>query len=125
LRILIPIAFFSFIFLFAITCKKKDAAKEVVSTCDSTGTISYSSQIKPIFNSSCGTNSNGCHSAASSFGDLTNYNGVKIHLPQMILHCVLQDDPNNYKPMPLGAGKLSDCNIAKIRNWVAQGYPNN
>ena len=92
---------------------------------DSSGVISYSIQIVPILNSSCGTSSGGCHSAVSGFGDFTNYAGVKIHLPSMLLHAVLQDQPNIFVPMPLAGSKLSICNIGKIRNWINQGYPNN
>ena len=115
--------------LFAIVLTNCDTKKKelapTVSNCDSTGTISYSKQIVPILNTSCGLNSGGCHSATSSYGDFTNYAGVKIHLPNMVLHAVLQDDQTHYVAMPLAAPKLSLCNIAKIRNWINQGYPNN
>ena len=102
--------------------KKQDT---VVSNCDSTGTISYSKQIMPIINTYCYTNSTGCHGANSTYGDFTTYAGLKIHLPNMVLRAVFQDDPTHYKPMPLGSAKLSACNLAKINDWIKQGYPNN
>jgi hypothetical protein len=30
-----------------------------------------------------------------------------------------------FLPMPQNGNKLSDCNITKIRLWVADGAPNN
>jgi cytochrome c553 len=30
-----------------------------------------------------------------------------------------------FDAMPKGASKLSDCDIARIRAWVAAGQPNN
>ncbi len=122
-------------FFFFISCcliclysctKNKDKVKDVVSTCpDSTGTISYSQHIVPIINASCGKNAGACHGSSSSFGDFNTYQGFISHPASHIVHSVRQDDPNTYKPMPLAAAKLSDCNIAKIVNWVNQGAKNN
>jgi hypothetical protein len=36
----------------------------------------------------------------------------------------LNHDPG-YSPMPKGGAKLSDCDLAKLRQWVAAGTPNN
>jgi len=32
---------------------------------------------------------------------------------------------NGYIPMPQGGGKLPACDLAKIKNWINQGAPNN
>ena len=95
-------------------------------TCDTTGSISFSSQVAPIINVSCGVNSGACHGSGASNGDLTTYAGVHIHVAGgMLLHAVMQDQPSVDVPMPLAAAKLSDCNIAKIKKWIDQGALNN
>ena len=123
LIIIVSLAFF-------ISCAKKKSEPVVVPIvntvpCDSTGTISYSIQIVPIINASCGASIGACHNNTSTFGDFNSYQGFTSHPPSHIIHCIKQDDPANYQPMPLGASKLSACKIAKIVNWVNQGELNN
>ena len=124
------IKYILFIFLIIVlaisSCSKKDnTKKQIISDCDSTGTISYKNHIVPIINVSCGVNAGACHNATSSYGDFNSYQGFISHPASHIIHCVKQDDQINYKPMPLGANKLSSCNIAKIVNWVNEGRLNN
>ncbi|HWY10690.1 MAG TPA: hypothetical protein VN026_05150, partial [Bacteroidia bacterium] len=89
------------------------------------GTISYSNQIVPIINASCGKTDNNCHSSSSGFGDFNTYQGFTSHPSDHIIHSVKQDNNSNYPPMPWGSSKLSLCNISKIVNWINQGKKNN
>ncbi len=109
---------------FSCSKKKKEDAKPTETNCDTTGTISYSKQIVPIINASCGNNAGSCHNSSSSFGNFNSYAGFTSHPAMHTLHCVLQDDPNNYKAMP-PTGKLGACDITKIKNWIDQGALNN
>lgn len=94
-------------------------------TCDTTGTISYTNQLKPILTSSC----NNCHAqtvATTSGGGviLDDYTNLKIwvdsgHLLGSITH------NSAFSAMPKGGSKLSDCSIAKFQKWVNNGAPNN
>lgn len=122
-----------FLFIFFTTtlllfaCKKEtNEPIKIISNCpDSSANLSYSVHIVPIINASCGNNVGACHNSSSTFGNFNSYQGFTSHPPSHIIHCVKQDDPTNYYPMPLGASKLSSCDIAKIVNWVNQGEKNN
>ncbi|MCW3075965.1 MAG: hypothetical protein JWO32_574 [Bacteroidetes bacterium] len=117
------------VFIFIIvsfSCSKShDKSKGAESECrDTSGVISFSNQIMPIINASCGKNNSSCHSSASGFGDFNSYQGFISHPDDHMIHSIRQDDPN-YKFMPIGAAKLTECNIAKIVNWFKQGKKNN
>jgi len=126
------------VFLLSIQCSKPQINNGQVSTtttqtsttitttsCDTTGIISYTNQIVPIINASCSTNSTSCHGSGATAGDFTTYAGVYAHVPDMLLHAVLQDQPSTYFPMPIGKPKLDNCKIAKIKKWINQGALNN
>ncbi|HEU5147014.1 MAG TPA: c-type cytochrome domain-containing protein [Chryseosolibacter sp.] len=88
--------------------------------CDSTQ-YSYTANIEPIINTYCV----GCHKPGTPGGniDLTGYNNVKMQavngkLWGSITHA------SGFQPMPQG-GKLSDCQIRQIRNWIDAGVMNN
>jgi uncharacterized membrane protein len=95
-------------------------------SCDTTGTISFASQVWPIIQNNC----LGCHGATNPSGgvSLTNYTQVKSYA----------DNLRNSTPVILGAikqlpgffsmppsGKLDDCTIRKIELWIQQGKQNN
>ena len=89
--------------------------------CDTTG-ITFTADILPILQTNCIS----CHSGAAPSGniDYSTYNGVKTTvddntLPGSITHSY------GYSPMPQGASKLSNCNIAYIQTWIHAGAPNN
>lgn len=89
-------------------------------TCDPLQ-FSYGTTIRGIINNNCA----GCHGAVSPGAglNLTDYNTVKtIGLNGRLLGAIRQLSP--YKPMP-PVGKLSDCTIEQIANWVNAGAPNN
>lgn len=90
------------------------------SGCDTTVAMSYSNHIVPILEANC---TGGCHNPVSSGFDLTSYTAVSdIVLDGSFLGSVQW--VSSYRPMP-ATGKISDCNIAKIRLWIAQGSLNN
>jgi len=131
LKLLYSMKLFAFIFLtllvvFFSSCyydnlgelKPENAANQ--SGCDTTAAISYSNQIVPILEENC---TGGCHNPVSSGFDLTSYTAVNnIALDGSFLGSV-QWLPS-FRAMPASA-KISDCNIAKIRLWIAQGSLNN
>ncbi|MBS1637039.1 MAG: hypothetical protein JST26_14065 [Bacteroidetes bacterium] len=95
-------------------------------SCDTTAVPSFSTDIMPILNTSCGTTDNSCHSASATSGtNLTTWAGVKISAHNGSLVGDITFDPS-YNPMPKGAStKIDNCSINKIIKWVNSGYPNN
>jgi mono/diheme cytochrome c family protein len=89
--------------------------------CD-TSAITYSTSVAPVLSSNC----NVCHggSTPSAGIKLDVYSGVKQQVDNGRLLGVVTHSPN-YSPMPKNGTKLSECNIAKIRKWIAAGAPNN
>lgn len=83
--------------------------------------FSYSITIRSILQANC----TGCHGPVSPGGgyDLTSYNVVRsIALNGVLLSVIKQGGP--YQAMP-PVGKLPDCSIQQITNWVNAGAPNN
>jgi hypothetical protein len=91
------------------------------SGCDTTVAISYSNHIVPLLQASC---TGGCHNTVSSSFDLTNYSAVNTSAADGSLLGSVQW-VSSFRPMPEASGKISDCDIAKIRLWIAQGSLNN
>ncbi len=95
---------------------------EGLSACDSVA-VSYSAEVQPILQGKC----IGCHTtgnASNGFVVLNNYQGVSAvassgQLVGSITHA------NGYNAMPQGGPKINACDIAKIRNWVNDGFQNN
>ncbi len=88
--------------------------------CDLTQ-VSYSGTVQPILQQYC----MGCHSAVLpsggvSFGSHSGVQQVALNgrLVGVITHAA------GYPAMPQGGGKLSACNIDRIRTWVERGAPN-
>lgn len=89
--------------------------------CDSTS-VSYSQTIVPIVNANCII----CHSAANPSGNViaNTWEG----LSTQALNGNLWGGVNwesGFVPMPKDGSKLSGCDLAKIKNWINQGAPNN
>jgi mono/diheme cytochrome c family protein len=94
--------------------------------CD-TATVGWSATIKPILQNRCYA----CHNASSA-----NVSGAGIALePYSNLQSYLIGNSerflgaiqhgSGYSPMPKGGGKLSDCELLQINQWIAGGYPEN
>ena len=91
-------------------------------TCDTT-TVNYSGTVTAILNSyGCVT----CHSGGAPSGgvNLSIYNGVKGKVDDNRLMGAITHSAG-FSPMPQGAGKMSACDINKIRAWIDAGAPNN
>jgi hypothetical protein len=92
--------------------------------CD-TSEITYSVDIQPIFEGNCYL----CHSTSTPGGyygnlNLEDFTNIQRVVENGKLLRNIKHEPDGI-PMPKGGGKLSDCNIAKIENWINQGIPNN
>ncbi len=90
------------------------------SACDTTA-VTYSGSVQPILQSLCTT----CHSGNPPQGgiDLSTYASVKARVAGGSLVGVIEHQPG-FSPMPKDGNKLSACNIAKIKKWVALGAKN-
>jgi len=91
------------------------------SPCD-TVNMTFSTDIQPILQANCYR----CHGNGIVNGGVTldTYAGVKIvaeggELLGAITHAA------GYPPMPDDGGKLSDCDINKIKDWINRGASNN
>lgn len=92
------------------------------STCDSTGTISYSAKVEPILRTNCYT----CHLSASTGGGiiLGTYTANKsVAQGSRFLGAINQ--LSGYSAMPKNGGKLSVCDLTLIKKWIDAGCLNN
>lgn len=91
------------------------------SGCDTTQ-FAYTAAIKPLFDNNC----KGCHNNTLSSGGHsfeTHSSTVAVVNSGRILGAIKHQ--TDYKAMPQGSNKLSDCQITKIEKWIAAGSPNN
>lgn len=90
-------------------------------TCDTTN-ITFTADVLPVINANC----TGCHSGGNPAGNilLVNYKDVVASLKTGRLMGSIRHDPG-YSAMPKGGSKISNCDIAKITNWINQGSPDN
>jgi hypothetical protein len=95
-------------------------------TCDTTGNISYSTQLLPILQGNC----IGCHNSTTTNGNvnLSGYDNVKaiatnIRNGHPLLSAVVRKLPG-FVGMPQ-TFSLDECSIRKIELWIAQGTLNN
>ncbi len=92
------------------------------STCD-TSNVTYQAVVKPIVMSNCAIS--GCHIGGSAASiDLDTYDGLKSIATSGKLIGVITH-ASGFSQMPKNAQKLSDCNIALINKWIANGALNN
>ena len=99
------------------SCSKASEDVLTVQECD-TGGIKYGADILPIITANCYS----CHANGIVNGDvsLDGYANLKNqanngNLVGVITHA------SGYPPMPDNGGKLSDCEINKIKAWIAAG----
>lgn len=87
-----------------------------------TANVSYSANISPILQDNC----NFCHNTSSPLVGVNtdNYSSIKILADKGSLLGTITH-ATGFVPMPLGRSKLSNCDINKIRAWIAAGAPNN
>ena len=119
---LVPLLVITFISMMLESCKYNNV-EEMRNSCDTTQ-VTYSGTIVPILEANCyrchGTNSNSGsggiilqdYNVLSGFASDGKLYGNAAHLP-------------GYIPMPYDGGKLSDCDLAKLKKWIDSGHPNN
>ncbi len=90
-------------------------------SCD-TANMKFATNILPILETNCKS----CHNTATATaGVITeNYSGVKMIADNGLLLGVITH-ASGFSPMPQDKPKLADCDINKIRAWIAQGTKNN
>lgn len=89
--------------------------------CDTTN-MKYAANVQPILQANCYS----CHGNGLSQNgvSLDTYNQVKQQANNGNLIGVITH-ASGYPAMPFGRPKLSDCDINKIKDWVARGALNN
>lgn len=90
--------------------------------CDTT-TVTYTADIKPIFQSNCNTSS--CHGAGTTSGfDFSTHAAILVEAQNGKLLGSI-NWTSGFSAMPQNLPKLAQCDIDKITRWVNQGAPNN
>ncbi len=99
----------------------KNGAKDgiCVSTCDTTGVISYQNQISTLISKNCIS----CHSGSNAQKGilLDTYTGVKAYMDNGKLMAAVK---GTSIPMPQGY-KLTDCEMRQLELWLANGLIQN
>jgi mono/diheme cytochrome c family protein len=92
-----------------------------VEECQSAGTT-YTNTVKSLIDNTCV----GCHSGTSPSGgiNLNGYANLKIQVDNGKFWGAISW-ADGYNNMPQGGTKLDDCTLAKIKNWIDNGAPNN
>lgn len=93
----------------------------VIANCD-TANMKYATNVQPIIKANCYS----CHGNGNVLGgiSLDTYAKLKKQVDNGLLIGVITH-ANGFDPMPQGMPKLSDCDINKIKSWVARGVQNN
>jgi len=100
-------------------------AAAITNDCVTVDTVLFSQHVWPIMQTYCGTTDAGCHAANTSSGTIiTNYDDVNTIAQDGRLIGTITHDPD-YHPMPKAGGKLKDCLITEIQDWINQGAQNN
>jgi hypothetical protein len=93
-------------------------------SCDTTGVITYASQIAPMLRTNCGT-ANSCHGHNNTSGyDLSTYAGVNSATVSGKLISSITWTGSAIR-MPENGSKMNSCNIIKIQKWIDAGALNN
>jgi mono/diheme cytochrome c family protein len=89
---------------------------------DSTGVVSYSQKVVPLLQQQCYS----CHTGGSPSGGIAmgTYTTDKAIGQNGKLYGSINYSAG-YSPMPKGAAKMSNCQVATIKKWVDAGMPNN
>jgi len=87
-----------------------------------TDNMSFTTDINPILSYNCFV----CHSEAANNGNVTleGYSNVMIYVNSGQLMGAIKHQ-SGFTAMPQNSSPLSDCDISKIEQWIAQGALNN
>jgi hypothetical protein len=121
-KILLGLFLFSLV-AFINSCyydKEQLLYKNSNTTCDTTGTISYTGKVQPILNQFCYS----CHSGSSPSGGIAmgSYAADKAIGTNGKLYGSISYS-SGYFPMPQGMPQLSSCQIATIKKWIDTSFP--
>lgn len=107
-------------------------APSVKPTCNIPSIISFNGNVVPIFQKNC--SNAGCHTASSHAGNLNLETNIYANLMQGGTGYIDTINPNysllyaqiisTSKPMP-PIGKLDECDISLIYQWIEQKAKNN
>jgi mono/diheme cytochrome c family protein len=118
---------FSMVICLIFSCRydKGELMKSsMVPVCD-TAKVSYQNDVLPILQKNCYT----CHSNKTANQhntiDFEGYAKTKANTENADIPNSITPGPTGRVYMPRGIERLSDCDIAKIRNWMKQGTPDN
>jgi hypothetical protein len=89
--------------------------------CDTTA-VTFSGSVNGILQQNCIS----CHNGSTTSGNvnLEGFSNVNTYVQNGRLMGTITHSAG-FIPMPQGAGKLSDCDIATIQQWINNGTPNN
>lgn len=89
--------------------------------CD-TAHVTYAGTVAPLLQQQC----SGCHGGSQPAAGFAvgSYAQVRARADNGQLLGTLTHAPG-YAPMPKGGAQLAACDLAKLRQWVAAGAPNN
>ncbi len=96
-------------------------------SCDTTRTISYATDIAPIIQANCYGAGNSCHNTGgvSNF-PYTTYEGLMVNVSDGALLNDINFTPlRGNSNMPKDGSKLPQCHINLITKWINEGAPNN
>ena len=107
--------------VYLTSCSKASEDMLMPQQCD-TVDMKYSTDILPIITSNCYR----CHGNGNVTNgvDLDGYANLKVRAANGDLTGVITHAAG-YPPMPGDGGKLSDCEINKIKAWISRGTPDN
>ncbi|MDO9511318.1 MAG: hypothetical protein Q7J34_06145 [Bacteroidales bacterium] len=91
------------------------------SGCD-TKNVTYTTDVIPVIQSNCIS----CHSASNPSGSirLDDYQNLVLSINSGRFQGAINHQ-SGFSAMPQGGGKISSCSLAKINQWITDGFPNN
>ncbi len=116
---------FLLMIVIAVSCSKSSEEDLRSSTppisCD-TVNMTYAADVMPVLKANCYS----CHGNGGNSGgvNLDTYDNVKDEADDGALLGTITH-ASGYPPMPANGGKLSDCDINIIRDWINRGAPDN
>jgi mono/diheme cytochrome c family protein len=113
--------FFCTVLLAGCYYDNKEDLYPSVTACD-TADVTYSGKVLSVIQENCYA----CHGSASTLGNvnLDGYSNLKACAESGKLLGAIEHQ-NGFSPMPQGGNRLSDCDIAVIKNWISNGTVNN
>ena len=111
-----------FVSVMAASCYY-DTEEELYNCAADAASVKYATTVSNILTSYGCT---GCHSGSAPSGgyNFTTYAGVKASVDAGRLYGSINHSPG-FSPMPQGGGKMSACDVKKVKAWIDAGAPNN